>query len=239
VQLPVVVRSGASTVDVEAVGLAETTFRWRDQVVRLPLGGRFNVANAVLAADTTAALDVAPSAIAAALATVTPVPGRFERVDEGQRFTVLVDYAHTPDGLARVLAAAREVADQRVIVVFGCGGDRDAAKRPMMGAEAEAGADIVIVTSDNPRHEEPQVIVDAILQGMNARPFVVELDRRRAIAMAFDAAHDGDVVVIAGKGHETTQQIGDTILPFDDREVARATLRERGHTAGDHGGGTR
>jgi UDP-N-acetylmuramoyl-L-alanyl-D-glutamate--2,6-diaminopimelate ligase len=240
VQLPVVVRSGASTVDVESVGLAETTFRWRDEVVHMPLGGRFNVANAALAADTTAALDVAPATIAAALATVVPVPGRFERIDEGQRFTVVVDYAHTPDGLARVLAAAREVADGgRVIVVFGCGGDRDAAKRPMMGAEAEAGADIAIVTSDNPRHEDPQVIVDAILRGMNTRPFVVELDRRRAIAMAFEAAHDGDVVVIAGKGHETTQQIGDTIIPFDDRDVARATLHERGHATGEHGGRTR
>ena len=111
VRLPVVVRSGASTVDVLSVGLANSAFRWRDQIVRLPLGGRFNVANAVLAADAAAALDVAPGEIAAALATVTPVPGRFERIDEGQPFTVLVDYAHTPDGLARVLEAAREVAD--------------------------------------------------------------------------------------------------------------------------------
>ncbi|MEO8692264.1 MAG: UDP-N-acetylmuramoyl-L-alanyl-D-glutamate--2,6-diaminopimelate ligase [Acidimicrobiales bacterium] len=242
VRLPVVVRSGASTVDVLSVGLADSAFRWRDQVVRLPLGGRFNVANAVLAADTTAALDVAPDAIASALATVTPVPGRFERIDEGQSFTVLVDYAHTPDGLTRVLEAAREAVlsrsggDGRVIVVFGCGGDRDATKRPMMGAEAEAGADLVVLTSDNPRHEGPQVIADAVLRGMNERPFAVELDRRRAIALALDAATEADVVVIAGKGHETTQQIGDTYNPFDDREVARDVLRGLGHTRRDDAG---
>jgi UDP-N-acetylmuramoyl-L-alanyl-D-glutamate--2,6-diaminopimelate ligase len=239
VQLPVVVRSGVSTVDVLSVGLADATFRWRDQLVRLPLGGRFNVANAVLAADTTAALDVEPAAIAAALATVAPVPGRFELIDEGQRFTVLVDYAHTPDGLAHVLAAAREFAVGRVIAVFGCGGDRDVAKRPMMGAEAEAGADLVIVTSDNPRHEEPQVIVEQILRGMNERPFAVEPDRRRAIALALEAAAEGDVVVIAGKGHETTQQIGDTIIPFDDRTVARALLREQRGLPGEPEGRAR
>jgi UDP-N-acetylmuramoyl-L-alanyl-D-glutamate--2,6-diaminopimelate ligase len=242
VRLPVVVRSGASTVDVLSVGLAHSSFRWRDQIVQLPLGGRFNVANAVLAADATAALDVAPHEIAAALARVTPVPGRFERIDEGQSFTVLVDYAHTPDGLTRVLEAAREAVlsrpggNGRVIVVFGCGGDRDATKRPMMGAEAEAGADLVVLTSDNPRHEDPQVIADAVLRGMNERPFAVELDRRRAIALALDAATEADVVVIAGKGHETTQQIGDTYIPFDDREVARDVLRGLGNTRGDAAG---
>jgi UDP-N-acetylmuramoyl-L-alanyl-D-glutamate--2,6-diaminopimelate ligase len=237
VRLPVVVRSGASTVDVLSVGLADSSFRWRDQIVRLPLGGRFNVANAVLAADTTAALDVAPSEIAAALATVTPVPGRFERIDEGQPFTVLVDYAHTPDGLKRVLEAAREVVGgRRVLVMFGCGGDRDATKRPMMGAEAEAGADLVVVTSDNPRHEDPQVIVDAVLRGMNERPYAVELDRRQAIALALEAATEADVVVIAGKGHEATQQIGDTYIPFDDRDVTREILRDLGYARRDDGG---
>ena len=236
VRLPVVVRSGASTVDVLSVGLADSSFRWRDQIVRLPLGGRFNVANAVLAADTTAALDVAPGEIAAALATVTPVPGRFERVDEGQPFTVLVDYAHTPDGLKRVLEAAREVVvGGRVLVVFGCGGDRDATKRPMMGAEAEAGADLVVVTSDNPRREDPQVIVNAVLRGMNERPYAVELDRRQAIALVLEAATEADVVVIAGKGHETTQQIGDTYIPFDDRDVTREILREFGYARRDGG----
>ena len=248
VRLPVVVRSGVSTVEVLEVGLARCVFRWRDQIVRLPLGGRFNIANAVLAADAAAALDIAPTVIADALATVTPVPGRFERIDEGQPFTVLVDYAHTPDGLARVLEAAREVArtslsdgaaqarGARVIVVFGCGGDRDATKRPLMGAEAEAGADVVVVTSDNPRHEDPQDIVDAVLRGMNERPFAVELDRRKAIALALDAATEADVVVIAGKGHETTQQIGDSFVLFDDREVARASLRELGYGARHAGG---
>ena len=106
----------------------------------------------------------------------------------------------------------------------------------MMGAEAEAGADVVVVTSDNPRHEDPQVIVDAVLRGMNERPYAVELDRRRAIMLALEAATEADVVVIAGKGHETTQQIGDTYLPFDDREVTRALLRELGHSGSDGGG---
>jgi UDP-N-acetylmuramoyl-L-alanyl-D-glutamate--2,6-diaminopimelate ligase len=123
-----------------------------------------------------------------------------------------------------------------VLVVFGCGGDRDVTKRPMMGAEAEAGAEVVVVTSDNPRHEDPQAVVDAILRGMSERPFAVELDRRRAIALALDAATGSDVVVIAGKGHETTQQIGDTIIPFDDRDVARALLRELGYGSSDRGG---
>ena len=123
-----------------------------------------------------------------------------------------------------------------MIVVFGCGGDRDATKRPMMGAEAEAGADVVVVTSDNPRHEDPQDIVDAVLRGMNERPFAVELDRRRAIALALDAATEADVVVIAGKGHETTQQIGDSFVAFDDREEARASLRELGYAARHDGG---
>ena len=235
VRLPVVVRSGASTVEILDVGLASSVFRWRDHIVHLPLGGRFNVANAVLAADATAALDVAPGAIAAALATVSPVPGRFERIDEGQPFTVIVDYAHTPDGLARVLDAAREVAGGRVLVVFGCGGDRDVIKRPMMGAEAEAGADVVVVTSDNPRHEDPEAIVAVILGGMNERPFAVELDRRRAISIALDAATEADVVVIAGKGHETTQQIADVFVPFDDRDVTRSLLRERGYSSRDGG----
>jgi UDP-N-acetylmuramoyl-L-alanyl-D-glutamate--2,6-diaminopimelate ligase len=237
VRLPVVVRSGASTVEILDVGVATSSFRWRDEIVHLPLGGRFNVANAVLAADATAALDIEPDAIVAALATVTPVPGRFELIDEGQPFTVLVDYAHTPDGLARVLASAREVAqDARLLVVFGCGGDRDATKRPLMGAEAEAGADVVIVTSDNPRHDDPQSIVAAVLAGMNERPFAVELDRQRAIAMALDAATEADVVVIAGKGHETTQQTGDSFLAFDDRDVTRELLRELGYGASRGGG---
>ena len=116
-----------------------------------------------------------------------------------------------------------------MIVVFGCGGDRDATKRPMMGTEAEAGADVVVVTSDNPRHEDPQAIVDEVLRGMNERPFAVELDRRKAIALALDAATEADVVVIAGKGHESTQQIGDSFVYFDDRDVARVRLREIGY----------
>ncbi|MGH9112863.1 MAG: glutamate ligase domain-containing protein, partial [Acidimicrobiales bacterium] len=156
------------------------------------------------------------------------VPGRFEAVDAGQPFAVLVDYAHKPDALDKALHAARELVGTggRLTVVFGCGGDRDAAKRPLMGEAGARLADRVVVTSDNPRSEDPQAIVDEVRAGVppGAGPIAVEVDRRRAIELALGEARAGDVVVIAGKGHETTQTIGGTVLPFDDREVARAAL---------------
>jgi UDP-N-acetylmuramoyl-L-alanyl-D-glutamate--2,6-diaminopimelate ligase len=141
----------------------------------------------------------------------------------GQPYTIVVDYAHTPDGIEHVLAAAREVVgDGRVIVVFGCGGDRDATKRPFMGREAEEGADLVVVTSDNPRYEDPARIIADILAGFGTRPWLVEPDRGTAIRAALAEARAGDIVVIAGKGHETTQEIAGRVEHFDDREVARA-----------------
>ena len=156
------------------------------------------------------------------------IPGRFELVDQGQPFTVIVDYAHTPDGLRSVLSAAREVAgDRRVLVVFGCGGDRDAEKRPLMGEAAVTLADRVVITSDNPRSEDPLEIIAAVLAGVPPdyrRRAVVEPDRRAAIAEALAAALPGDVVVVAGKGHEATQTIGSTVIPFDDRAVVRELL---------------
>jgi UDP-N-acetylmuramoyl-L-alanyl-D-glutamate--2,6-diaminopimelate ligase len=159
------------------------------------------------------------------------VRGRFEPVLAGQPFGVVVDYAHTPDGLEQLLSAAREVAGgARVIVVFGAGGDRDPAKRPRMGEVAARLADRVVVTSDNPRSEEPDEIIAAILEGVAAGADV-EVDRRRAIEQAVAGAADGDIVVIAGKGHETTQTFRDTTVPFDDAEVAREALRGRGWTA--------
>ena len=173
---------------------------------------------------------MAPERAAAGLAAVAGVPGRLERVAAGQPFEVVVDYAHTPDALERALAAVREHARGRVLVVFGCGGDRDRAKRPVMGRVARAGADEVWVTSDNPRGEDPAAIADEILAGAGGAggPVHLELDRRAAIARALAAAGPGDAVLIAGKGHETTQTLGAQVLPFDDREVARGLLRAGG-----------
>jgi len=156
------------------------------------------------------------------------VRGRFERVEEGQPFTVVVDYAHTPDALANVLGLARELAGQRrVITAFGCGGDRDRGKRPLMGEAAARLSDFVVVTTDNPRSEEPEAIIEEILAGARNRRAVVavEPDRRAGIRRAIAEARDGDVVVLAGKGHETYQIIGDRRIHFDDVEEARAALR--------------
>jgi len=154
------------------------------------------------------------------------VRGRAERVDAGQPFTVLVDYAHTPGELDAVLAAAHGIASGRVLAVFGCGGDRDPTKRPLMGEAAGRGADLVVVTSDNPRSEDPRRIADAVLDGMRGTPAAVdvELDRRAAIRSALQTAQSGDVVVIAGKGPETGQTIAGRTLPFDDVVVAREEL---------------
>ncbi len=183
-----------------------------------------NVLAAVAAART---LGVELSTIQAALLSFDRVPGRFETVDEGQDFGVLVDYAHTPDSLENVLRAARGIAGGRLHVVFGAGGDRDRGKRPLMGEAASRLADRVIVTSDNPRSEDPEAIVDEVLAG--AGPGAVrEVDRRRAIGLAIDAARAGDVVVIAGKGHEQGQEFENGRKePFDDVTVAREALRAR------------
>jgi UDP-N-acetylmuramoyl-L-alanyl-D-glutamate--2,6-diaminopimelate ligase len=208
---------------------AGASFRWRGEPVGLALAGRFNVTNALAAAAAAEALGIEPAAIARGLSAATPVPGRFEAVDGGQRFTVLVDYAHKPDALEQALRAAHELvaAGRRLRVVFGCGGDRDAAKRPLMGKVATRLADDVILTSDNPRSEDPLAIIDDIRAGIPrgaGATVAVEPERRDAIERAVADAQPGDVVVIAGKGHETTQTTGDTVRPFDDREVARAAL---------------
>lgn len=204
-----------------------SSFTWRGHRVRTRLGGRFNVANAVAAATTGVALGLPEQVVIDGLADAPAVPGRFEVVDEGQPFRVVVDYAHTPDGLEGLLGAARELAGpRRVLVVFGCGGDRDQDKRPAMGAVAEAAADVVVLTSDNPRSEDPAAIIDAVRSGMRARRTArVEPDRRRAIASALATAQPGDVVVVAGKGHERTQVTGSDEAPFDDRAVVRELLR--------------
>ena len=176
-----------------------------------------------------------PSARAAAgLARAERVPGRLEPIDEGQGFAVLVDYAHTPDSLENVLAAARRLTEGRVIAVFGAGGDRDRDKRPKMGRAGAELSDLVIVTSDNPRSEDPGAIVAEVAAGAREgeAELIVEVDRRAAIAVALERARPGDTVVIAGKGHEQGQEFeGGRKIPFDDREVARAELRRLGSPA--------
>jgi UDP-N-acetylmuramoyl-L-alanyl-D-glutamate--2,6-diaminopimelate ligase len=194
--------------------------------VRTPLRGRFNVYNALGAYAAARALSVPPDTARAALELAKLVPGRFQPVDEGQEFAVLVDYAHTPDSLENVLHAARELTTGRLHVVFGCGGDRDRGKRPVMGEIAARLADRVIVTSDNPRSEDPELIIEQILAGAGGG---VEhnVDRREAIEQAIAGAQAGDVVVIAGKGHEQGQEFeAGRKLPFDDATVAREVLRE-------------
>jgi len=216
--------------------------------IRSPLLGRPNAFNIAAATATSLALGVAPDAVARGLATVGGVPGRFERIDEGQSFTVLVDYAHTDDALRNLLMAVRDLRPRRVLTVFGCGGDRDKGKRPLMGFAAGSGSDVVIVTSDNPRSEDPMAIIQAILPGIRRsragdtrgpsdqeRCFVIP-DRKEAIRRAVSLAEERDCVVIAGKGHETYQILGERTIPFDDREVAREILRaarpSRNHAAG-------
>ena len=219
-------------------------YMWRGSPIRVRIGGAFNAMNSLAAATAAAALGVATDDIANGLASAPAVPGRFEPVHAGQPFDVIVDFAHTPDGLREVLPAARAaVADQvasRVIVVFGCGGDRDREKRPEMGAVAASLADFVVVTSDNPRSEDPRAIIDAVMAGVPAdyrERVVSESDRRQAFVTAFQMARAGDVVVIAGKGHETTQTIGGSVNPFDDHAVATALLQQLSSPDSNRSGG--
>jgi UDP-N-acetylmuramoyl-L-alanyl-D-glutamate--2,6-diaminopimelate ligase len=213
--------------DVE-IALTGSRFRVGELELRTPLPGRFNVLNVLGAVAAARALGVADDVIAQALSSAGRVPGRFEPVDAGQPFAVLVDYAHTPDSLENVLRAARGLTQSqgRVIVVFGAGGDRDRGKRPLMGRAARALADRVVVTSDNPRSEDPEAIIAEILDGTGEGPEVEAIvDRREAIARAVDLAGAGDVVVIAGKGHEQGQEFEHgRKVPFDDVTVAREAL---------------
>jgi UDP-N-acetylmuramoyl-L-alanyl-D-glutamate--2,6-diaminopimelate ligase len=195
--------------------------------VRTQLPGDFNVANALGAFVVAATLGIDAATAAAALATAAAPPGRFEPIDEGQPFTVLVDYAHTPDSLENVLRAARRLTRGRVISVFGAGGDRDRGKRPQMGRAGAELSDLVIVTSDNPRSEPPEAIVAEVAAGAGGGELEIEPDRRAAIALAAGRARAGDTVVIAGKGHEQGQEFANGHrIPFDDREVAREEIRK-------------
>jgi UDP-N-acetylmuramoyl-L-alanyl-D-glutamate--2,6-diaminopimelate ligase len=212
------------------VGPGGATFTVGGRAFTTRLRGAFNVTNCLAAIATAGVLGLDPHATVRGIAAVADVPGRMEPVDAGQDFLVVVDYAHTPDSIRNVLAAARPLTTGRVIVVFGCGGDRDRAKRSPMGMAATEGADLTVVTSDNPRSEDPLAIIAAIERGATAGggPYVVEADRRAAIRLALAEARTGDVVVIAGKGHETVQELADGSLPFDDRAVAREELEALG-----------
>jgi UDP-N-acetylmuramoyl-L-alanyl-D-glutamate--2,6-diaminopimelate ligase len=209
------------------------SFRLGGLQLRTGLPGHFNVANALGAFAAAEAMGVPRSLVAAGLARAARVPGRFEPVDEGQPFAVLVDYAHTPDSLENVLRAARLVTDGRLISVFGAGGDRDRDKRPKMGRAGAELADLTVITSDNPRSEDPEAIVAEVAAGAAGAPELeVVVDRREAIALALARAGAGDTVVIAGKGHEQGQEFAEgRKIPFDDREVAREELRKLGSRA--------
>ena len=218
--------------DVQNVSASASSheFSWRTHHVKVNVGGKFNVSNSLAAVAAAVQLGVSETDIVAGLAAAETVPGRFERVTSSIGFDVVVDYAHTPDALQQVLLAARDVVGtkHRVFIVFGCGGDRDSEKRPVMGAIAAKFADYVVVTSDNPRSESPAVIAQNIIDGIGTQSantiVTTELDRRLAIQLALNSASSGDIVVIAGKGHEKNQTIGTDVLPFDDVATVRDIL---------------
>jgi UDP-N-acetylmuramoyl-L-alanyl-D-glutamate--2,6-diaminopimelate ligase len=196
-----------------------------------PLIGKINVYNILAACGAGLSYGIAPETIARGIAAMPSVPGRFERVDEGQPFVVAVDYAHTDDALRNTIAVARGLNPRRIITLFGCGGDRDRSKRPLMGQAAAEASDFVVLTSDNPRSEDPLAIMNDALVGIRRVdvPHVVEPDRAAAIARALKEAREGDIVILAGKGHETYQVLKDRTIHFDDREVAREVLKGYGY----------
>jgi UDP-N-acetylmuramyl-tripeptide synthetase len=229
------VSAGGESADVRVAGVtqsldgitAEVATPRGNVTIRSHLIGGFNVENLALAVGIGVALELSPAQIGAGLSSVSAVPGRLERVPNDRGLGIFVDYAHTPDALERAIDAVRGIAQKRLIVVFGCGGDRDKTKRPKMGAIAARKADLAVVTSDNPRTEDPRAIVDMIVEGVKsvvAGGFIVEVDRRRAIEIAVGEARAGDVVLIAGKGHEDYQIIGTAKQHFDDREEAKNAL---------------
>jgi UDP-N-acetylmuramoyl-L-alanyl-D-glutamate--2,6-diaminopimelate ligase len=207
--------------------------------IESPLLGRANLANLLAATATAVGLGVEGAKVKEGIAALAAVPGRFERVDGGQPFLVVVDYAHTDDALRNVLKTARELTRKRLITVFGCGGDRDRTKRPLMGEAAGSLSDHVVLTSDNPRAEDPLLIMNDVIVGLQkaGKPYGVEVERETAIRKALGVAKEGDVVVIAGKGHETYQILKDRKVPYDDREVARRVIGELGYRRGTPNGG--
>jgi UDP-N-acetylmuramoyl-L-alanyl-D-glutamate--2,6-diaminopimelate ligase len=218
------VRIRASNLEVDG-SMLEFLLGDRPVKTRVHLPGSHNIQNALAAAAAAWAMGIPPEAIAEGIRAMRRVPGRLEKVEEAQGFSVFVDYAHTDDALQKVLMSLRQLASARIIVVFGCGGDRDATKRPRMGRVAERLADRTIITSDNPRSEPPMTIIADILRGMKDKSRrVVIPDRRKAIAEALAMAREGDVVLIAGKGHEPYQIVGSEVREFDDRRAVREIL---------------
>jgi len=231
IEKPATVTAQEIAVTANGVAFTAVTPQGKEKF-KLKLTGLFNVYNALAAICVGLTQGVNLALIKEALESVPGVPGRFELIDCGQDFTVIVDYAHTPDGLENILKTAKAFAQRRIITVFGCGGDRDRTKRPLMGKVAAKYADYCIITSDNPRSEDPVQIIKeteaGVVEGGKSRDdYATVTDRRQAIAKAIAMAEPGDVVIIAGKGHETYQIIKDKVLPFDDREVAREILRSR------------
>jgi UDP-N-acetylmuramoyl-L-alanyl-D-glutamate--2,6-diaminopimelate ligase len=241
-QIPLVSFAPSDATEV-SMGRRSSSFSWHGRRLELQMTGRFNVSNAVAAATVAKELGANWEAISSGLASAPPVRGRFEEVDEGQPFTVLVDFAHTPAALGEALEAARDLTNKpgpshnpgRVVVVFGAGGDRDRSKRPVMGRVASDLADVVVITSDNPRSEKPLSIIEEVASGARGAAPLIDPDRAGAISSALAKAEAGDVVLIAGKGHETGQDFGDHVEQFDDVAVARETLR-RLHSPGQAGG---
>ena len=228
----VVAVDSASYIATARLEQTSSHFTWNGHEIDLPLGGAFSITNAVLAAEAAVLLGLAPAAIAEALSQAPQIPGRFETVDAGQPFAVVVDYSHTPASIEAAVQSARNISNGQVHLVFGAAGDRDAGKRPLMGAAATA-ADVLYVTSDNPRTEDPELIIDDVIVGVhgaganNASVHRIA-DRADAIRAAISGALPGDIVVIAGKGHEDYQIIGSTRTDFDDRVHARAALAAQG-----------
>jgi len=225
--IPMVAFSQSDVSDV-TIRVDSVSFRWKNNVIALPMGGGFTLMNALAAVTACDQLGVSVDSMVDGCANLGQIPGRFQSVPNDLGISVVVDYAHTPDGLQQVIASARAVCSGRLIVLFGCGGDRDAGKRPLMGAAAQE-ADIVIVTSDNPRSEDPAVIVEQVAAGISRESCDVriEIDRAQAIASAISMAGRGDIVVIAGKGHEATQEIAGVHYPFNDVDVAKSALSHK------------
>jgi UDP-N-acetylmuramoyl-L-alanyl-D-glutamate--2,6-diaminopimelate ligase len=196
--------------------------------VKYPLPGRFNLVNAVAAAAGGFACGADLKSIVAGLQAATPVPGRFNYVNAGQPFAIYIDYAHTPDAIERLCQSAREMSEGKLLILFGCGGDRDKGKRPMMGKAATTSADFAVVTSDNPRTEDPDAIIEDIKPGLEGSGYTICPDRSEAIRVILEKAKPGDVVLLAGKGDENYQEIHGVRHPFSDAEQAKQILREQG-----------
>ena len=225
--IPMVAFSQSDVSDV-TIRVDSVSFRWKNNVFALPMGGGFTLMNALAAVTACDQLGVPVEALIDGCAELDQIPGRFQSVPNDLGFSVVVDYAHTPDGLQQVIASARALCTGKLIVLFGCGGDRDAGKRPLMGAAAQE-ADIVFVTSDNPRSEDPALIVEQVAAGISrdSCDVRIEIDRALAIASAISMAGRGDIVVIAGKGHEATQEVAGVHYPFNDVDVAKSALSHK------------